>query len=187
MKPEKTKKAARAITFGVVLSLGVLCSSVMAQQPTAAPNTPKVQTNLKTQNATEQDLLPLLEGEVVVLGDVPVGKLLQKTLLSRLQAGRISMRILTSSDNVAFYAPVIKAGGQLRSLAGMKIAGGGLLVVGKNMIFLQPDPKTDPKTAQNQLTPSPLKFDPARPYQVVSGDIATSMRSRFEQMWTFAR
>ncbi|GGR60808.1 hypothetical protein GCM10008959_23270 [Deinococcus seoulensis] len=140
-----------------LLTAPLLLATLAAAQP--PPGTPQV----KAAVMTETQLLPLLTGEVLILGSEFPGRLFQKTVLERLKVGTLRVRVLTGKDSLAYFAPVQQAGGVVRAFPGritgaVAVAGGSLIVARGNG------------------------------YQVVSGPgVAASVQSQFESAWRFAK
>lgn len=134
----------------------LLATLAAAQPPTGTPQ-------VRAAVMTEVQLLPLLTGEVLILGSEFPGRLFQKTVLERLKAGTLRVRVLTGKSSLAYFAPVQQAGGVVRAFPGritgaVAVAGGSLIVTRGNG------------------------------YQVVSGPgVAASVQSQFESAWRFAK
>ncbi|MXV21220.1 hypothetical protein [Deinococcus xianganensis] len=140
-----------------LLTAPLLLATLAAAQP--PPSTPQV----KAAVMTEAQLLPLLTGDLLILGSEFPGRLFQKTVLERLKAGTLRVRVLTGKGSLAYFAPVQQAGGVVKAFPGkitgaVAVAGGSLIVAKGNG------------------------------YQVVSGPgVAASVQSQFESAWRFAK
>lgn len=135
--------------------LNMTAAQVIPPAPAGSP--------IKVYTFSESQLIPLLRGEVLILGNEFPGAVFQRAVLDNLRQKKITVRVLTGAGSLNYFSPIKNAGGQVRTFPGkitgaVAVAGGALIAV------------KDGK------------------YLVVSGpNVAETTKTQFEQAWLYAR
>jgi hypothetical protein len=154
VKGLKLSRLTQLVKIAFPLGLGLITSLALA----ASSDSP-----IKRQIVTEQQLIPLLKGNIWILGHQFPGRDFQRAVLKGLRSNILHVRVITGQESLNYFAPIKRAGGEVRIFTG-KLSG-QVAVVGNNLIVVQEGK-----------------------YQVISGpNVASSVLATFDNAWRYAQ